>query len=336
MSERKKILVIKQTSLGDVLHASGHIRSIKQAYPDSDLYLMTATTSVDIYRYSPWVDHTILIDRNRVKAQGYRRPIWAMRYMFDVLSEIRKHRFDLAIDLQGLAKSVFFLYFAHARKKVVKGNWWGISGFRNKQCHAIKEMDNVLAVAGIPIVDTSMEFNASKLERKKIDTLLAEINPGNRPMIIFSPFSRWLTKDWPLERYVTLAQSTAAKALIVFTGVPDRKKIIDQALSTIAPHQIVNLAGCLNLIEFAELAGRASCMVTGDSFPMHVACARKTAVIALFGPTDEKKVGPSGDRDIVIRVPDCDRCHSRSCPKGCLKNLAENTVSIALKQLTGL
>ncbi len=333
MSVKKKILVIKQTSLGDVLHASGHIRSIKQAYPHSELYLMTATTSVDIYRHSPWVDHTILIDRDSVKKQGYRKPVWAIKYMFRVLSEVREHQFDLAFDLQGLAKSVFFLYFAHAKRKFVKGSWWGIKGFRDKRCHALREMDKVLEVAGVEINDTSMEFNAGLMERQKIDALLSKINPGKRPFVIFSPFSRWLTKDWPLSNYVILAKSVSEKALIVFTGAPNRKADIDQALLMKGGHDVVNLAGVLNLVEFAELAGRASCMVTGDSFPMHVAGAKKTPVVALFGPTDETKVGPLGEHDTVIRAPNCDRCDRRSCPKQCLNNLKGDSVLQALNQL---
>ena len=100
------ILVIKQTSLGDVLHASGHIRAIKRQFPKSRLVLLTDKTSRDIYRHNLWVDHIIEIDRYGFKANWYRNPVWAFREMRRVMAEVREEKFDLAFDLQGLAKSV--------------------------------------------------------------------------------------------------------------------------------------------------------------------------------------------------------------------------------------
>ena len=104
------ILVIKQTSLGDVLHSTGHVRSIKQKFPESRLVLLTATTSEQIYRHSPWVDEIILIDRYGFKKNWCRKPAWAFGEMVRVWKEVRAKEFDIAFDLQGLAKSVIFLY----------------------------------------------------------------------------------------------------------------------------------------------------------------------------------------------------------------------------------
>ena len=327
----KKILVIKQTSLGDVLHATGHIRSIKEAYPDAQLYVMTATSSALIYRHHPCIDKLILIDRYRVKHHGPRHPLWAISYMLEVLKEIRSHQFDLAIDLQGLAKSVFFLYFAHAKKKVVKGRWWGLIGFRDKHLHAIKEMDEVLCVAGIPVCDSHMAFHTESAAKQCISDVLSRINPAQKPLVIMSAFSRWQSKDWPLTHYLTVARAVSQRAKVIFTGDKDRAPEITQLISAQANPDIVNLAGQLSLSEFAELCARATCMVTGDSFPMHVCVAKHTPVIALFGPTNESRVGPLGADDQVIRAPDCLRCDRADCPKKCLEKLPTETVISALE-----
>ncbi len=320
------ILVIKQTSLGDVLHSTGHIRAIKQQFPDSHLTLLTANSSAEIYRHNPWIDQMILVDRYRVKHNWLREPLWSCRHMRSVMREVQEKSYDLAFDLQGLAKSVLFLYAAKADAKYVKGNWVGLEGFRQPELHAIKEMDGVLKLADIDVSDTSMEFATSAKAKSKIDQLLSEIRPDSRKMWIFSAFSRWPSKDWPLRHFAETARAISDKATVLFTGAAESKQAIDDALGDAANSNIVNLAGQLSLGEFAELVHRADGMLTGDSFPMHVACAQKTPVIALFAPTDERKVGPTGPDDLVIRAPDCRICDRKNCQRGCLARILPEEV----------
>jgi len=326
------ILVIKQTSLGDVLHTSGHIRAIKKHYPEAKLILLTANTSADLYRHSPWVDELILVDRYGFKQNWYKKPVWAIKEMWGVLLRVRQHRFDLAIDFQGLAKSVLFLYGAKAKRKFVKGNWWGIDGFRNKKLHAVREMDGLLQVAEIPTGDTSMELATGDGEKKSIDKLLKLVNPKEKPILIISAFSRWHSKDWPLIKYFEVCKAVSDSFQVVFTGSPDRKDIIDKGLVDSQIETAVNLTGDLSLLEFAEFTSRAILMLTGDSFPMHVAGAKQIPVVALFGPTDEEKVGPMGDRDRVIRVEDCDVCNKQNCPRYCLSRLDSADVIRAIRE----
>ncbi len=320
------ILVIKQTSLGDVLHATGHIRAIKQKYPDAVLTLLTDINSEQVYRHNPWVDEMILIDRYGIKKNWLRHPLWTLKEMRRVNREVRLRQYDLAFDLQGLARSVIFLYLATASNKYVKGRWWGLKGFRDKRLHAIKEMDQVLTLSGIAPGKTDMEFSTGPGEREAVDGLMQEINPDRRPLLVISPYSRWLSKDWPLENYCAVSKAVSGKFLVLFTGTEERGKEIEAGLDDCGSHEAINLAGKLSMLEFVELVGRARLMLTGDSFPMHVAVARGTPVIALFGPTDERRVGPVGDNDTVIRVQGCDICDRKICPRRCLQRLQPEQV----------
>ena len=341
------VLVIKQTSLGDVLHSTGHIRAIKENFPHCRLTLLTATGSAGIYRHNPRVDDLILFDRDRVKREWWRHPLRTARHIAGVISKTRAQRFDMAFDLQGLGRSVIFLYAACAATKVVKGNWPGLMRFRNPALHAIAEMDGVLARARLKVTDTSMEFFTGAAERRHIDDLLAQINPRNRPLLVFSPFSRWQSKDWPLRRYIEIAARLADErewdVVVALTGAAESRRRIERALAADGRgvDGAVNLAGRLSLPQFAELVGRARLMLCGDSFPMHVACAQHTPVIALFAPTDERKVGPAGattgtatatgTEHTVIRAPDCARCDRPACRRYCLGNLSTDAVFPALR-----
>ena len=321
-----RILVIKQTSLGDVLHSTGHVRAIKKTWPDSELVLLTAVSSADIYRHNPWVDRMILVDRYRVKHNWYKEPLWCYRHMRDVLGQVRAEPFDIAFDLQGLAKSVIFLYGAKARKKFVKGRWPGLRGFRRPRIHAIKEMDGVLELAGIKDLDTSMEFATSQQEQEAITELLQKFSPAEKKMIIFSPFSRWASKDWPLDNYVKAARSLADRYLVFFTGTPDRATQVESALSDVSNPNIINLCGKLSLLQFAEITRRVALVLTGDSFPMHVAAACETRIVALFGPTDEIRVGPPAQLSQLLRAPDCRKCDRADCKRNCLARITVDRV----------
>lgn len=313
-----KILVIKQTSLGDVLHSTGHVRTIKQHYPTSELVLLTANSSAHIYKHNKYVDRIIVVDRYQIKANWWRHPRLCFRHMREVLRQVQQTKYDLAFDLQGLAKSVLFLYGAEASKKFVKGNWLGIKGFKRSTLHALEEMDGVLALAGINAVDTSMELATSQQEVDKVDQLLASINPENKPIVVFSPFSRWASKNWPMANFIAVARALHQNYLVLFTATPERAVEIEQHCAPLQSPNVLNLAGQLALLEFAELVRRASLMLSGDSFPMHVAVACKTPVIALFAPTDETRVGPKSSNAKVVIAPDCNRCDRRDCQRGCL------------------
>ncbi len=340
------VLVIKQTSLGDVLHSTGHIRTIKENFPQGHLTLLTAAGCADIYRHNPWVDEMILFERERVKNEWRRHPLRTARHIAEVVAKVRTRHFDLAFDLQGLARSVVFLYAARAGKKYVKGRWPRLGRFRNPALHAIAEMDGVLARARLSVADTSMEFFTGTEERRDLNDLLTKINPQHKPLLVFSPFSRWQSKDWPLQRYIEIIarikDEYQDKCVIALTGTADVCQRIDQALPEDTAG-VVNLAGELSIPQFAELADRAALMLTGDSFPMHIACARNTPVIALFGPTDETKTGPV-DRPIgkssektstcqhqVIRAPDCTRCDRPHCRRRCLEKLSTDVVFQTLR-----
>ncbi len=328
-----RILVIKQTSLGDVLHSTGHIRTIRENFPDSHVTLLTASTSYDIYRHNPHIDDVILFERYRVKTDWYKNPFWAMRHIADVMRKVRLHDYDLAIDLQGRLKSVIFLYAAQAQKKIVKGNWLWLDGYRKRDQHAIQEMDDVLKKAGLDVKDTHMELHTSLAEQRAVQTLLEEIKPENKDIIVLSPFTRWQSKNWPPNYFAQLAQRLSEKLQVVFTGSDADAPLIQSMLEKNSTSG-VNVAGRLNLLEFAELVRRSSVVVTGDSFPMHVAGAVGTPVIALFGPTDETRVGPVGDNAIVIRDDDCERCYRRvDCSKHCMQRISPQRVMDAVLTL---
>ena len=336
------ILVIKTTSLGDVLHATPHLRAIKKRYPGAHLTMLTARNSAEIVAHNPAVDRLVLFDHARFKNIGLRSPRALIALFRETLAEINDREYALAFDLQGLLRSVVFLYGVRAKHKYVKGRWPGLGGFRGKQLHAIDEMTQVLAVADIPVDDMRMEFvrgpEVANMLREKLqvpgrEDLLA--SPNGRGFVVISPFTRWASKNWPLDRFIQLASGLSEQYPVLVTGTNADQEAIAACLAALkAPVNVINLAGQLSLAELAELMSQAELVISGDSFPMHLATAVATPLLTLFGPTDERKTGPRSDNSTILRPAECDRCDKPDCARECLTQIPVSQIeSVAIEVL---
>ena len=332
------ILVIKLTSLGDVLHATGHIRTLKETFPHCSMTVLTADSSYDIFKFNKHVDRVLLFEKDRVKRDWLKHPKWTFNHILSLFREVRTVHFDLAFDLQGRFKSVIFLYAAKATRKFVKGRWPFLSFFKKPEIHAIEEMDQVLQMAGVPVTNSDMEIFTSSKEEKVIQALLRRMNPEKKRIMVVSPFTRWNTKNWGVEKFKGLLDNFPIEVLMVFTGVKDKKEDIDQLMSEIRYPSMVNLAGELTLLEFAELMKYVHLLITGDSFAMHLASAFHTPLIALFGPTDEGRIGPVGKHSTVLRSAQlCQRCYRRDyCEKDCISFIEPESVLTEIRSRLGV
>ncbi|MEE9447037.1 MAG: glycosyltransferase family 9 protein [Arenicellales bacterium] len=320
------ILVIKQTSLGDALHATPHLRAIKAKYPDAHLTVLTASNSAEIYQHNPHIDRLVLFDYPQFKQNGFAQAGRSIKLIKHTLGELKTRKYDLAFDLQGLARSVIFLYLTKAKQKFAKGRWLGLKGFRNKQLHAIDEMSQVLAVANIPVANQGMEFGLAPNTQAALKLKLSALKV-KPPYIVISPFTRWASKNWPLEHFMQTAKRLCETHTVLITGTAQDKTLIEPVLPTPSqPNSVLNVAGAFSLAELACLMSDAALVISGDSFPMHLATAVNAPLITLFGPTDENKTGPRSENSAVLRPQDCQRCAKPNCPKACLNQISVETV----------
>ena len=322
------ILVIKQTSLGDVLHSTGHIRAIKEQFPNSHLSVLSADTSAEIYQNNPHIDELILFKRYEVKERWLSNPLWTFDHFKTVIRQVNARRYDLAIDLQGRWKSVLFLYLCHASNKYVKGRWPGLYKFRDRSMHALAEMDNVLKLAKISTNDTSMEFYSAQGVSDSVGKKLVELGYNGNPIVLISPFTRWPSKNWSLKHYADLITLLPENLTPVITGAKGDVDQVESLVHSCHHKSLINCCGKLGLQEFAEVMRKARVVISGDSFAMHLAVACGTPVVALFGPTDESKVGPTSPNDRVLRnnEVDCNRCYKRNCERQCINSISPQKV----------
>ncbi len=331
------ILVIKQSSLGDVLHSTAALRAIKVLYPKSHLTVLTNQASSGILENNPDVDELVLFDYALVKKDWPFGVVPMVKEFKRVKNQMNRRRYDLAFDLQGLLRSAIFLYAAGADKKYIKGRWLGLQGFRNKQLHAIEEMAQMLNLASIAMPTKLMRIESSDLEIAKVTQVLDSVGLSNaensQPLTVISPFTRWRSKNWPLASFIELANQLSQSNQVVITGTAEDQAEIGAELANRPASSCINLAGIFSIGELAALMQKAVLVVSGDSFPMHLASAVDTPVVALFGPTDETKTGPLGDCAKVIRPDECSKCDKPHCPRQCLDTIPVSRVIEAVNNL---
>jgi lipopolysaccharide heptosyltransferase II len=155
---------------------------------------------------------------------------------------------------------------------------------------------------------------------------------------VLHPAARWEIKRWPAGRFAALADRLIAEdgLRVVLAGGPDQLHQIDDVGHEMK-ERALNLAGSTTLLQLAALLRRTNLLITNDSGPMHLAAAVGTPVVALFGPTDPRRVGPYGEGHIVLRKNiDCSRCNRRRCARDalCMRAIEVDEVFAAARQIT--
>lgn len=331
-----KILLIKQTSLGDVLHMTPVIRALKKWQPDCTIDVVTDKRALGILENNPYINKLYVLDIYRYETEIFKSPslfFSTIKEFFSHIKDVRKEHYDIAMDLQGLERSVIFLYLCHAEKKFAKGKWLGLKSNYYKDINAIVGLLSFLKFINCPDDGTDLDYflpgNIEADFTKRIENIKYSISSNfdiKDEYIVFSPFSRWDTKDLSVNksREIIKEIQKLKDIQIIVSATSD----YDKKCAEIAEgfDNVLNSSGLFNLPQLAYLIKNSKGMITVDSFPMHTGCAFQKPLIAIFGPTSEVRVGPIAKNSETIRVEnlECARCYKRkNCPNNhiCIENI---------------
>ncbi len=334
-----KILLIKQTSLGDVLHMTPLLRAIKKNYPDSQIDIVTDKRALSILENNPYKNKLYVLDIYKYENNLFKSPklfFATIKEFFSHIKNVRKENYDIAIDLQGLERSVIFLYACHAKLKFAKGKWLFVKSNYYKDINAIVGLMSFLPLFDCKSDGYELDYFLPKNIENDFNAKIKKLNINlEDKYIIISPFSRWLTKDLNVKKTREIIENirNASDIQIIITATEDKKEYSDLIINGF--DNIVNLTSLININELGFLIKNAYGMITVDSFPMHLASAFNIPLVALFGPTSELRVGPLSANSKVIRLDDllCKMCYKRStCPNN-YKCMAELDAKLIIKTL---
>lgn len=332
----KNILLIKPSSLGDIIHGLPLLKSIKDKWPDAKISWVVKDIYADLLDGNPYIDDLILLKKNSLTLS-----------VFSFAKRLRQGKFDLAIDLQGLFRSGFIAFLSGAPQRVGFENareqaaiYYTDKVEASVELHAVDRNLKLAASIGCNIQKPEFEINISKEAEKKVSDFFRAIHLNKKnPIITFVPGTRWEKKRWPSQSFSRLGNRLIKqlKANIIFTGSHQEMKLISE-ISVALQDPSGNATG-FSLQELAALIKKSDVLVTNDSGPMHIAAAVGTPVVALFGPTEPARTGPYTENCIVIKKEmDCSPCFRSRCTKKsfeCMEFITVDEVFEAVKKLLG-
>lgn len=336
-----KILILKPSSLGDVIQALPVLRLIKSHYPASEVYWWIDSRLSSLLEGDPQLAGVVPFHR-----KGYT----TLRYWSELagtLSWARAQRFDWVIDLQSLARTGALAWLANGRFLVgLDETREGARGFYDRVVrrgayltHAVDWYLKVLPELGVP-VHSDFEWLPERGELASKVRQQAQFAPK---LVAVVPGARWQNKRWPAEYYAALMRKIAAEqqefGFVILGGAED-KPLGKELAGTVPAARALDLTGKSTLPEMIEWVRACDWVVTNDTGPMHVAAALRKPVIGLFGPTEPRRTGPYGQQQHALQLNlSCVPCMSSRClhtpTLECLVALTPEVV-IAAAQRRGL
>lgn len=341
-----RILFVKLSSIGDIVHTLPALAATAAALPDARISWVAEARSAEILRDNPLIENLIEVNTRAFRG-GKTIDDMALDGVRQ-LGELRRFKFDVAIDFQGLWKSAAIAGMSRSARtfgfsktslrepssRFLLGRLIDVP----PQINVIrKNLALVRGALGIEVPDGDFSFPIATSDEHRAEAdAIAEKCGG--PFAILNPAGGWVTKLWPAENFGALADRLWEEfglASVVATG-PNETELAERALSTCksgrAIHSTPSLKG------FYELARQSRIYIGGDTGPTHLAVAAKAPMVGIFGPTEWWRNGSPDPRDICVERNDIGcrvDCHRRTCDKWICMDIPVETVVHAVRARLG-
>lgn len=323
-----KILIVKPSSLGDVVHSLPALNAISKRFPQAQIHWVIAQGFEGLLEGHPMIHRLWVIRKDSwKKIQNAGKTIQEVRILF---RQLKQEKFDLVIDLQGLLRSGIItgatgsplrIGFKEAREGSRVFYTDSVEGGRN--IHAVDRYLKIAAHLGCDVSD--IRFPLPPVESPSACSLQpAAMNNLDRYAVLV-PGARWETKKWPADNFGRLASLLPIRTVIIGSRAD---RVIADKIVSLSRGMSISLAGNTGLKDLVDIMRGAQFVVSNDSGPMHIAAALGIPVFAIFGPTDPLRTGPYGKGHTVIRSDtSCSPCFKKACNDiKCLKKISANEV----------
>ncbi len=342
-----KILVIKPSSLGDVIHALPFLNAVKETFPKAEIDWVISKSLKGLLEDNPLINNLIVMNKDSWK--NIRRLPKTLAEIARLKRHLKKKKYDIVVDLQGLLRSGLIARSASAALKIgFADSREGSTIFYDKKVNVEKSLhavDKCLEAAkeiGARVKKAKFPLYPARDAKESVRELLG----STKKYIVIVPSARWVSKRWPAEKFAALIKKTSLPCVIAGTR-GDRKisgKIIDSFnkgggnKKAGIEDQVIDLCGKTDLKELVALLAGAKVVVSNDSGPLHIAAALNRPSVAVFGPTDPIKTGPYGwqtnKKLTVLKAPvPCGPCRNKNCDNIiCMEKISVNKVLKAMRE----
>ena len=310
-----KILIIRLTSLGDVIFTFPLVHYLKKNGFDVDF--LVSEKGYSIVKTNPDISKTILLPILKWKREGFK-----FGEFKNIISNLRKENYDIALDCQQMFKSILPFMLCKAKRRITFSDARELSKFagnefvkpktkfRDYNYHMVERNLDFARYLGLNI--DKIEFPAPNIDndtKTKADELLKDIDTSKKTVVI-SPETTWDNKHWSIENWQEVIENLKDRVNILFTGT-------NQKLISKFSEYGIDLSGKTNLIELLEIFKRADLVISPDSGSSNLAWYSSVpSIITIFTCTPSKKFGPYGNDKKYFSIQGnlkCQPCFKKKC-----------------------
>jgi heptosyltransferase I len=359
-----RILLIKLSAVGDVVHTFPFLNRLRRHYPAARIDWVVKPAIAELVRHHPAIDNVVLYPQDASSRPW--QSVWpAFAAGRRLIAELRSVRYELVIDLHGQLRTAILalasgapvrigfdrprahvwraserklpsLARKHAWQGAREGSWVAYThrlAIPTLDMHAVDRYLRFASILGLPDDGVDFSFAIPDSSVARADRLLREHFSGidDARLAVIAPGTIWETKHWSSEGFAEVARHLMRKSLTVVLIGSKGERAVCQQVANVAPGA-VNLAGATSLSELAAIVRRAAICITNDSGPMHLAVALNRPVVSIFGPTDSLWIGPYRRPDSVLSAAlACSPCYLRRlsrCPHhhACMRGVSAEAV----------
>jgi len=338
--DHDKILIIRLSSIGDILLATPLLRVLRKKFPVAEIDFIIKQQYSDLLKTNPYINNLITFDASDgwKELKSIKKQLKERKY--NLIVDIHKNfrSFYLKTSLPG--KKISYKKYVFKRLMLAKLGW----NLYREVIPVSQRYIDCLSLFGIENDLMGPEFFLENTAQKNIDILL--INNGlskDQPTICLAPGAGLATKRWPVENFINIAQKflNELNAQIILLG-DKQDQSLTQKIADQLSGRVLDLAGKLNIMETACAMNHADLVITNDTGLMHLASALNKKIIAIFGPTT-RELGffPLNPFARVIennnlKCRPCTKKKKKKCPKDhfkCMKEINPELVFNISKKL---
>ena len=306
----QRILLIRLSSIGDVLLASPVAEKLRQHFPKAHITWVVETKSKDVIEGNPFVDEVLVWHRKNWNEQARQKKeyLQLIHLNYNFLQSIRALRADLVINMQDDFRSAALANISGARYRICsktfrESNRWfaNILVDNTLEKHAMLQYVSLLSPLGIGVKDTHMTMPFTSEDIVYSNSLLVEQGLQPKQFAVLNPAASSENKIWPTKYYAALADLLIEKCNtpVVFLGADSDRALVAEIICKMN-HKAHDFSGKTTLKQLGALVQNAQIFISGDTGPLHIAAAVGTPTVSLFGPTDPAKYAPLGKLHVAL------------------------------------
>jgi len=349
----KRVLIVRLSSLGDLILVLPTFKALRDRYPDAYIAWLVQDSLKELLEGTEGLDEIIPVrllsvtDKYASPGRWFQGLRGLVQGLLETAKIFRQRGFEVVLEFQGLMKSALFAFLNRKASRYGFRNARELSPLllnrplfiRDKGRHAVDNYLQFAAHFGCPTAEVSFPLHIPKEAQDRMDRFLAShgLKEGE-PLIFICATARWQSKFWHQEGFARVADELVERygAKVLFSGLPAERAYLDGIRARMR-HGAIVAAGLTGIKDFLALLRRCCLYVGVDSGAMHAARALGVPVVALFGPSDPRWIGPYGQRGGVVRVDvPCSPCNRRRCrQRTCMLEITPQMVLEEMERVIG-